>query len=1239
MPINWLDDFPTNRPKRNALAAGLSSGVDDLQGLGYSAIGAVADAVGANGVRDWANERADINQWESQRNGRPDLERIEDVYNQPGKWLPYLGYQVAKQAPNIAGAIGVGLVTPEIAVPAALSRGAAMLPRWAGGGGMAGRVAAAGADPAAQALARDAAMSAGQTFGKQIVGGGAFNYAQGVGSLYQEGVEGGNPNMGVRSLLEGVPYAVTETLPEAMLVGRIGHGSGFKGGLPMRMAKSAGLQATSGATSELLQNEMEMGMRPDTGEGSLTDEQKFSQRLNSGVAGGLVEGVLGLPGGRRGPSLNVKRTPEGNVDLLNPGDAPAGPPNLLSGADSSGYIAGPYSELPGQQPNPFQTGAFAEMLGQKQQLENAMRYAASIGDAKGYYQAQDALNRLLLNVGADLDPTTGKFSPLPGGQALAPLEDLYRRQQAEQNQGQLGFRFEDQPAPAVDDVRMQRGLQQRLFGGLPTPFWLQQQIDATTGAGRSPTDALAAQFSPDAGVKPGTPYDDLRDRLAAEQEQFWNSPSQVYGSTAPNNLERELPLGDWTALQAGQLGTPVAGDGGAAKTTDKTPADKAAEVRAKAPEFLKKGGRAKMLGPIIGDGDPAGVAQRLREAYAKASSDETRKEVADNLAAWFKAVTGQDISAPVAKPAAASVASTTTPSKPSAVPAGFAYSLTKSPAYEGVKPLSADDADFELEALQNQAEKGRLTPEQFAGSEIGKRLDTAQVMTINAGLKSDPVGTIKALRASLKKDAATTTQGQAPNVSAPAAPVSAPAESSTAGAPVNQGSVAAPGPSTAPTEQRPAAPAGVQGDSTQAGSVQGTAPAVGSPAVATTAPEKPAAPTLTPPKGVKGTRTAKVGKLIDRIQGKTALIGGSVDLGLLKNALADEPLMHEAILLTLGRDRNGELRKDENGNVGKPLSAQAAAEAVGIAAPGSKNNEVSRVASALGLDARTRAIFARGSVVADKDAGVASAADLADAADQEFRSNWVEKEEYAAEPEKDESADGESSGKPAKGEGKQTKGKVETAKGGLITDARWYGVVREKGISNLSNAELADVAVKIGPYAQSNRPENRATLRAISDEVNKRSNNREFVRLINAAYNKEYGASATEVTDEEVREDERARATSKDDEVKAVVSGVPADAGKSGQQEIPAEVSPGEGDERGAPTERQAEQPAKPAPVVTTKKRRLIQKSSDTSDAGPVSITIEVNGQKMEFPDGAKSAELLQKKVERLEALLACLKR
>jgi hypothetical protein len=288
-PVHDIADYygVTTGVDRNALSAGLRSGWEDIKGLGYSAAAAGADIVGAKDTRDWLNKQADKRQAASQIESRPDLENVENIWSEPSKWGPYGIYQIGKHVPNLAAGIGTGLLVPEVAVPAWLARGAAVGPKVLGMGG-----ARAGMSYAE----REAAIKAGQTFGKQVVGGGAFNEAQSLGSLYQEAVDAGRPEASGESLLKSIPYAISETGPEAMLAGRFLHGSGLKGNIARRMGISGAIQGASGATSEAIQNELEMSMHP---EGQLTPEQIASRRLNSPVAGGLVEGVLGSFGGVR----------------------------------------------------------------------------------------------------------------------------------------------------------------------------------------------------------------------------------------------------------------------------------------------------------------------------------------------------------------------------------------------------------------------------------------------------------------------------------------------------------------------------------------------------------------------------------------------------------------------------------------------------------------------------------------------------------------------------------------------------------------------------------------------------------------------------------------------------------------------------------------------------------------------------------------------------------------------------
>lgn len=404
--------FGAEQPKRNALAAGFSSGVDELQGLAYSGAAAVADVTGLDKAKNWLDEQAQRNSVEAARNGRPDLERIED--QTLGSALPYLGYQVAKQVPNLIGGIAAGALVPEVAVPAALSRGAAMLPRFLGGGSL---------GAAEGFAAKKAALQAGQTFGKQVVGGAAFNEAQAVGSLYQSAVEGGQENPGAKALAGSLPYALTETLPEAMLVGRFVHG-GFSGNMLSRAAKGFGTQAVTGATSEGLQNEMEMSLNPN-----LTEAQKASNRLNSIAAGGLVEGILG--GAGSAVSRSTGRTAGSLLtgsDTNNGKDATTSPDN--SAIDKAINSNSP--EIPmGPPPREALTGPqLPEQAGppapSPQQVQAAQQQIA----AQKQQEAQEAFNHVTATYGVEsLDPETNRFKignkPLFGqGQVMSFVTGL-----------------------------------------------------------------------------------------------------------------------------------------------------------------------------------------------------------------------------------------------------------------------------------------------------------------------------------------------------------------------------------------------------------------------------------------------------------------------------------------------------------------------------------------------------------------------------------------------------------------------------------------------------------------------------------------------------------------------------------------------------------------------------------------------------------------------------------------------
>ena len=260
--------IPTGK-NAGAGISGLKAGGYNLKSTLTSAGAAAADVVGATGLRDRLNKSANEDDANASLVNRPDLQNIEDVYDKPSKYIPYAINQVAQQVPNIAGS---SLLVPEAAVPAWLAKG----------GAYAARIAGVGAETAAKA---------GLGFGKQVVGNILPNYAQGVGSVYNEQTNAGRPDEGGRAFGLGALHGLAETVPDAMLGLRLGHGA-FAGNLGSRLAKAFGTQAVTGATSELTQNEIE-----SYANGGYSPEQMASRRLNSGVAGGLVEGLMGGVGG------------------------------------------------------------------------------------------------------------------------------------------------------------------------------------------------------------------------------------------------------------------------------------------------------------------------------------------------------------------------------------------------------------------------------------------------------------------------------------------------------------------------------------------------------------------------------------------------------------------------------------------------------------------------------------------------------------------------------------------------------------------------------------------------------------------------------------------------------------------------------------------------------------------------------------------------------------------------------
>lgn len=491
-------------PQRNALAAGLSAGVDLVQGLGYSALGGLSDAVGADGVRDFFNERARLNAIDGELNGRPDLERIED--QTLGSALPFAGYQIAKQVPLMAGIFAAQAVPGlgQAATATGLARLGAVAPRVLGGGGL---------RAGASAAAKEAAIAQGRAFGASTLAGTALGY----GSLYGESVEGGDPSP-YSSLALAPLYGVAEAMVPAAVRGAFRAPAELSGGLGKRMLKAGGLGFTGESGTELFQNELEMGMRSD-----LSDEEKFSRRLNAGVVGGLVGGPMGSLAGIRGP----RTVDEGQFDLT--GGANQSPRQLGYNPDAGNYITYPDGSyrLASEPINVFPDGTATLNEDQAVQARNG--------------NPAPAANTQEYNLTTEMDPLQGRIDQNLGLQRT-PLRGYEQRFLEAFNEP--SGRFVSDPATGVERQLTAGEVQQMQLGELKA------QKEATAQREQQIAQETLLETSKALGVTPVATMDNAYDVLGA----------RVYGQPQVAKLVQEVAaINQQLAPEQQQLNAAILG--------------------------------------------------------------------------------------------------------------------------------------------------------------------------------------------------------------------------------------------------------------------------------------------------------------------------------------------------------------------------------------------------------------------------------------------------------------------------------------------------------------------------------------------------------------------------------------------------------------------------------------------------------------------------------------------------------
>ena len=226
---------------KGSFSAGLGMGADQAQAMLAGTGAAIADVVGATGVRDTLESEARQQQAQSFLARNPETpQRIEDVGG-VGEFGSYVAGQLGQQIPIMGGIVGSSVLGSVV-------------------GGPVGGVAAG--------------LGAGYTYG--------------AGSLYNEALEGGERKTG-ESLLKAIPYAAAESLVPLGL-GKVARGALGKNLLTAKTRKGAITQAVTGgavteAATEAFQTSLEIGMRDN-----LSPEEIYSRYLNAAVSGGIVGG-------------------------------------------------------------------------------------------------------------------------------------------------------------------------------------------------------------------------------------------------------------------------------------------------------------------------------------------------------------------------------------------------------------------------------------------------------------------------------------------------------------------------------------------------------------------------------------------------------------------------------------------------------------------------------------------------------------------------------------------------------------------------------------------------------------------------------------------------------------------------------------------------------------------------------------------------------------------------------------
>ena len=393
--------------RSGAFGAGFGMGVDQAQSMVAGAGAALADVVGATGVRDALEAEARQQQAQSYLARNPEVaQRVEDIRGL-GDVPGYIAGQLGQQVPIVGGILG-----------------ASALGTLAGGpvGGVAAGL--------------------------------GTSYTYGVGSLYNEALEGGERKT-AEALTTAVPYALAEAaVPFG--IGRIARGAGVPGVSSIasrrgRVAAAGGAGAATEAATEAFQTSLEIGMRDD-----LSPEEIYSRYLNAAVSGGLVGGGFSAAGATFGRAPQPETQPDADVTDTDVDTGPvdtAPENNVVPDTEGGVNLAGSQAEVDanrvaqeqaptfGEQADALAQQAIPDLLAIEQSLkEQAGRKLAKGGELKLKNRVKRLRNALKTSTG---DTALGQQDNLN-----AALADLQAHEQAVEAEAALA-RLEEGITPEL----------------------------------------------------------------------------------------------------------------------------------------------------------------------------------------------------------------------------------------------------------------------------------------------------------------------------------------------------------------------------------------------------------------------------------------------------------------------------------------------------------------------------------------------------------------------------------------------------------------------------------------------------------------------------------------------------------------------------------------------------------------------------------------------------------------------